>query len=86
MGGLAFARTKQTDSDAPSNVPDRVEVTMHKALGQHPKGSTSYGDSNTFSTSKQMPHIVCDSPKLSLPSWPLPAVSSCNSIPQAQSV
>jgi hypothetical protein len=89
---FAFAKTKQTD--APT-IPDRVEVAMHKAFAQHPTNSTS-GDSTTilsggghFSTSEQMPHIVCDSSKLSLvPDFtcPLPAVSSSHTISQAQSV
>jgi hypothetical protein len=87
VSNLAFAKTKQTD--ATSTVPDRVEVTMDKAFGQHPTGSTS-GDSTTiFSTSEQMPHIVCESSKLSMApesTWPLPAVSSSHGILQAQSV
>jgi hypothetical protein len=87
VSNLAFAKTKQTDATLP--VPARVEVTMDEAFGQHPTGSTS-GDSMTiFSTSEQMPRIVCDSSKLSMApesTWPLPAVSSSHSILQAQSV
>jgi hypothetical protein len=81
VSNLAFAKTKQTDA---STIPDRVEVTMHKAFGQHPTGSVSGGDSTTvFSTSKQMPHIVSDSSKLSLTpesTLPLPAVSQAQSV------
>jgi len=86
VSGLAFTKTKETG--APSTVPDRVEVVMHEAFGQHPKGSTSGCDSTTiFSTSEQMPHIIGDSSKLRLaPESTLPAVSSSESIPQAPSV
>jgi hypothetical protein len=88
MSTLAYAKPKQTD--APSTVPDRVEVVMHKTFEQHSTGSTSGGDSTTiFSTSEQMPHIVGDSSKLNLApesTWPLPAVSSSHSISQAQGV
>ncbi|KAN0103988.1 hypothetical protein V8E52_011418 [Russula decolorans] len=69
ISSLGFAKTKQTD--APSTIPDRVEVTIHKAFGQHPTSSTS-GDSTTISSTKS----TC----------PLPAVSSSHSISQAQSV
>jgi hypothetical protein len=82
VSSLAFAKTKQTD--APSTVPDRVEVAMHEAFGQHPKGSTSGGDSSTiFGTGEQMLHIIGDLSKLSLaPESTLPAVSSSHSIAQ----
>jgi len=70
VSGLTFAKTKQTD--APSTVPDRVEVTMHKAFGQHPTSSTS-GDSITIFSTKSTDST-------------LPAASSSHSIPQAQSV
>ena len=53
MSDLVFAKAKQTDT--PSIVLDRVEVAMQ----QHPKLSTSYGDSSTIiSTGEWMPHIA----------------------------
>ncbi|KAF8494698.1 hypothetical protein F5888DRAFT_1805422 [Russula emetica] len=67
MSIFSYAKTKQTDP--PSTVPDRVEVTVHEAFGQHSTGSTSGGDSSEFtifSTSEQMPHIIGDSSRLSL--------------------
>jgi hypothetical protein len=88
VSSLGFAKTKQTD--APSTVPDRVEIAMHKTFGQHSTGSTCGGDSTTiFSTSEQMPHIVGDPSMLNLApesTWPLPTVSSSRSIPQAEGV
>lgn len=87
MSDLVFAKAKQTD--APSTVLDRIEVTMR----QHPKLSTSYGDSSTIiSTGERMLHIVGDSPELSHglvseSTRPLPAVfSPHSSIPEAHSV
>ena len=86
VSGLTFAKIKQTD--APSTVTNRVEVTIHEAYGQHPKDSVNCDDSITiFSSNEQIPHITGDSSKLSLaPESTLPAVSSSHSIPQAQSV
>jgi len=57
LSSLGFAKTKQTD--APSTVPDRVEVVMHKTFEQHSTGSTSGGDSTTiYSTTVTSSHSI----------------------------
>ena len=48
ISNLAFPDTKCTDT--PSTVPDRAEVVIHNAFGQHPKGSTNDNDSTIMIT------------------------------------
>ncbi|KAI0281958.1 hypothetical protein BGY98DRAFT_931789 [Russula aff. rugulosa BPL654] len=46
MSSLAFRETKWTDT--PSTVPDRIEVVVHKAFGQHLTSSTNDSDSSSI--------------------------------------
>jgi hypothetical protein len=63
LSDIAFTVTKTRQTDATSSVPNRVEVTMQNAFGQHPTGSTS-GDSTTiFGESEQIliSFVICQS-------------------------
>ncbi|KAI0281960.1 hypothetical protein BGY98DRAFT_1094571 [Russula aff. rugulosa BPL654] len=71
ISSLAFPDTKCTDT--PSTVPDRAEVVIHNAFGQHPTGSTNDSDSTIMIRESES-------------TWPPMTVSPFPSIPQAQSV